>query len=170
MHAAGGLEGAWKAVMNWYQPQGHAERDQLEKLEKIGIQGNENSNLFFARAEGKLNVLSSLGIHTSDRGVTRILTRRLPSDVYDVEQRTSLLQPVITRSEMEEIVRTPHANRKTEELEERKIATVASMAPAPLAGPHAFSVGGGFQGRYGGGGLQKQQRQYEQQQRQHDKQ
>ena len=97
-----------------------------------------------------------------DHEVTRILTRRLPSEFYDVEQRTSLLRPGITRSEMEEIVRTSHANRKTKELEERKLAAVASMAPAPLADPHALAVGGGFQGRYGGGGPQQQQQQQQQ--------
>ena len=31
MHAAGSVEGAWKAVMVWYQPHGDAERDHLEK-------------------------------------------------------------------------------------------------------------------------------------------
>ena len=98
MHAAGSVEGAWKAVMAWYQPQGDAERDHLEKdFENIEMQGDEDPKLFFARAEGKLNVLSTLGIRKSDRDVVRILTRRLPSEVYDVEQRTSLLRPGLTR-------------------------------------------------------------------------
>ena len=77
--------------------------DHLEKgPENIAMQGDEDPKLFFARAEGKLNVLSALGIHKSDREVVRILTRHLPPEFYNVEQRTSLLRPGITRSEMEE--------------------------------------------------------------------
>ena len=152
--------------MDWYQPQGDAERVQLEKeFENIGMQGDEDPKLLIPRAEGKLNVLSALGIRKSDHEVTRILTRRLPAEYYDAEQRNSLLRPGITRSEMEAIARTSHANRKTMELEERNLAAVASMAPAPLVDPHALAIGGGFQGRYGGGGpQQQQQRSYGQQQ------
>lgn len=42
MHATGYVEGARKAVMNWYQPRGHAERDHLEKdVEDIAMLGDE---------------------------------------------------------------------------------------------------------------------------------
>ena len=84
------------------------------------MQGDEDPKLFFARAEGQRNVLSAFSIGKSDREVARILTRRRPSEVQDVEQRTSLLRHGITRSEMEELVRTSHVNRKTKEVEERK--------------------------------------------------
>ena len=79
------------------------------------MQGDEDPRLSFARAEGKLNVLSALGWYpqVGPRGYSHTRTSsRLPSEVYDVEQRTSLLRPGITRSETEEIVRTSHANRK----------------------------------------------------------
>ena len=69
------------------------------------MQGDEDPNLYFARVEGKLNVLAPFGIRKSDREVVRLLTRRLPSEFYDVEQRTTLLRPAITRSGMEEFVR-----------------------------------------------------------------
>ena len=110
------------------------------------MQGDEDPKLFFARADGKLNVLSALGIHKSDREVVGILTRRLRHEFYDVEQRTinSLLRPGITRSEMEEIVRTSNANRKTRALEDRTLAAVVSTVAAPLADPHALAVGGGL--------------------------
>ena len=130
------------------------------------MQGDEDPKLCFARAEGKLNVVPALGIHKSDREVVRILTCRLPPEVYDAEQRTPLVRPGITRSEMEEVVRTSHANRKTKALEDRKLAVVVSTVAAPLADPHALVVGGGFQGacaggRFGGAGpQQQQQRQY----------
>ena len=102
--------------------------------------------MFCARAEGELNVLSQLDIHTSDREVVGLSTRRLPYELYHLEQRTNLLRPGITCSEMEKIVRTSYANRKTKALEERKFAVVASAAAAQLANPQALSVGGGCQG------------------------
>ena len=148
MHASGSVKEAWKAVMAWYQPQGDAEEDNLEReFENIAMKEDEDPKLFVARAEGKLNVLSALGIHKSDHEVVRILTRRLPSDFYDVEQRARVLRPGITRSEMEEIVRTSHAYRKTKASEDRKSAAVVSTVAAPLADPHALAVGGSFQGQ-----------------------
>ena len=32
IHATGSVEGAWKAVMDWHQPRGEAEKDHLEKV------------------------------------------------------------------------------------------------------------------------------------------
>ena len=96
MNAARSVERAWKAVMAWYQPQSFAERDHREKeFENIATQGDEDPNLLFARVEGKLNMLSALGIHKSNRDVVRILARRLPHEFYDGEQRTSFLHPSI---------------------------------------------------------------------------
>ena len=66
------------------------------------MHGNEEPKLFFASVEGKLDVLAALGIHKSDREFARLITRRFPSEFYDVEQRTTFLRPGITRSEMEE--------------------------------------------------------------------
>ena len=105
MHAAGSrVEGAWKAVMDWYMPSGDAEGDHLEKeLNNISMDGDEDPTLCFARAEGKLNVLPTLGIHKSDSEVVRLVTRRLPSESYDVEQQTSLLRPGIKRLETDYI-------------------------------------------------------------------
>ena len=119
MHATGSVEGPWKAVMNWYQPIGDAERDHLEKVfDNIAIQGDKDPKLFLDRVEGKLNVLASLGILKSNREVVRMSTRRLPSEFYDVEQRITLSRPGISHPEMEEIVRTSYVNRKTKALKE----------------------------------------------------
>lgn len=61
------------------------------------MQGDEDPKFVFARAEGKRNVLSALGICKPDRDVVRRLTHRLPSEYNDVEQPTSLLRLDITR-------------------------------------------------------------------------
>ena len=63
-HAAGSVEGAWKAVMAWYQPQSNARRDQPDKeLANIAMHGDEDPKIFLARAEGKVNVLSAMISH-----------------------------------------------------------------------------------------------------------
>ena len=79
-----------------------------------------------------------------------LFTRRLLSEVYVVEHRTSVLRPGITRSEMEEIVRTFCANRKTKALEERKIAAIVSTSAA-LVDPNSLDIGSSVQGNNGGG-------------------
>ena len=51
MHAAGSVEGEWKAVMAWSQPQGDAERDHIEtEFENIGMKGEVDPKRFLARA------------------------------------------------------------------------------------------------------------------------
>ena len=114
------------------------------------MQGDEDPKLFSARVEGKIDVLASLGILKSDREVVRLIKRRLPSEFYDVKQRTTLLRPGITRSEMEEIVRASYANLKTKASEKRKLTAVVSATEASSVDPHAFIVGGVFQGNIQG--------------------
>lgn len=172
LQATGSAERARKAVLDWYQPTGDTEKDHLGRdVESIAMQGNGEPRMFFARAEGNLNALPALGIHKLDSEVVRILARRLPSDVHEVEQRTSLLRPGITRSGMEGIVRTFHANRKTKTLEKQHFAAVVSAAAAPLVDPHALAVGGGFQssgaGKKLGGAEQQQQQPQQPRQQQH---
>lgn len=79
VHETESVEGAWKAVVDWYLASGNAERDHLEKnFVNTSMNGNEDSKLFFARAEGKRNALSTSTIFGPDRKVVRMLTRRLP--------------------------------------------------------------------------------------------
>ena len=137
------------SVITSYQPRGDAERYHLEKdFDNIAMQEDEDPKLFFACAEGKLKVLASLGILKSDREVVRLIAHRLPFEFYDVEQRTTLIRPGITRSEIDEIVRASYANRSPKALEEPKLAAVVSST-APSVDPHAVS--GGFQANIGGG-------------------
>ena len=110
INATGSAEGACTAVMDWYQPRGDAERDHHGRdLNNIAMQRSEDPHLFFARVEGKLNVLSALGIHTSDREVVGLINRHLPSDWYDVEQRASLLRPGVTRTDIMKLLRVWYA-------------------------------------------------------------
>ena len=165
MHASGSVEGVWQAVMTWYQPRGDAERDHLEDdFDNIAMQGDEDPKLFFARVEGKLNVLASLGILKSDREVVRLITRRLPSEFYDVEQRTTLIMPGMTHSEMVEIVRASYANGKTRwrsgswrrSCQQQRRRWTRTLSPWTVV---FRAITGG--GRFGGAGQQLQQRQYD---------
>ena len=115
------------------------------------MQGDEDPKLFFARVEGKLNVLASLSILKLDREVVCLTKACLSAEFYDVDQRTTLLRPGITRSDMEEIVRASYANRKTKALEEGKLAAVVSASAAPSVDPHALAVRGAFQSNSGEG-------------------
>ena len=108
------------------------------------MQGDEHPQLVLARAEGRLNVLSALGIHKSDRVVVRILTRCLPREFYDVQQHTSLLRPGITRSEMEKIVRTSHANRKSEHVGESEVGGGGVKGCSTVAGSSRLRRWWGF--------------------------
>ena len=45
------------------------------------MQGDEDPELFSTRVEGKVNVMTFLGVLMSDREVVRRITRRLRSEV-----------------------------------------------------------------------------------------
>ena len=45
MHTTGSAEGGWKAVMDWHQPRGDAERGRLEKDLIFAMQGDEDPRL-----------------------------------------------------------------------------------------------------------------------------
>lgn len=55
------------------------------EFESIAVEDDEASEFFFARAEGKLNALSTLGIHRTAREILRLIARRLPAEFNDVE-------------------------------------------------------------------------------------
>ena len=96
VHVTGTAGGALKAVIASYQQRVDAERDHLEKeFENMAMQGDEDPKLFLARAEKKQKESSVLSFFKSDRKVVRIFTRRLPHELYDLEQRTSLVRPVL---------------------------------------------------------------------------
>lgn len=91
--------------------------------------------------------MAVLGIHTSD---VRVVTHRLPSEVYDVGATAYFALARNTCSEIKDIVRASNANRKTNALEKQQLAAVVSAAATPSADPHAITVGGGFEGNSGG--------------------
>ena len=69
---------------------------------------NEDPGLFFARIDGLLNTLKSVGVTKEERKITRIIIRTVP-DNYDLEKRGVLIKLEISRFEVGEIVRTRYA-------------------------------------------------------------
>lgn len=55
------------------------------------MQGDKDLKLFFTRAGERLDVLSALGIHKSGRNFVGLVTCPLLSEVYDVEQQTTVV-------------------------------------------------------------------------------
>jgi len=145
----------------------------LEHLEFI----NGESQDYFDKLDGLLNLLEQVGVHESDDEVKHILIRQLPAK-YDVERRSTLAQPDgLTLEQVESIVRDAYARHETAKLRKPPAPKSAAQAPPPVPAsqnPHALAVGtgdgfrqgtgggyrqGGGGGGGSGGGSQQQQRQ-----------
>ena len=157
---------AWQMVGDHILPRSEDETHLLRtKLETIPHYKGEDPQDFLARADNLLNTLSAAGEQVPENDVVRIIVRQLSSD-YDVEKRSTLTQPGLSRYEVEKIIRNSYARRKAGEL--RKTATSAPPASAPSPAsvaqnnPHALALGtadgfrqggrGGYGHQPGGGG------------------
>lgn len=92
--------------------------------ENTAMQGDEDPNLFFPRTEGRLDELSTLGIHKSDPEVVRLMQTLSSLRVfYDAERRTAKRRQVASSRS-----RGPPSSWRTK---------------ASLGKWHAVSLGGG---------------------------
>ena len=96
----------------------------------------EDPKLFLARVDKLVNTMRVVGIEKSEGEIVQIIVRQL-SDDYDVEKRSSLSSPDITRTFVEYTIRTSYANRKVKELKKPQVPS----APPPRD-PHTLAVGG----------------------------
>ena len=104
--AARTLEEAWYIITGWHLPTTEREKELLtHQHENAQMAADEDPKLFFARVDGLINTLKSVGVAKEEREITRIIIRNLPDD-YDVEKRGVLITPEISRFEVEEIART----------------------------------------------------------------
>ena len=71
----------------------------------------ENPKLFLARVDRLVNTMRVVGIGKSEGEIVQIIVCQL-SDDYDVEKRSSLSSPDITRTFVEYTIRTSYANPK----------------------------------------------------------
>ena len=90
--------------------------------------------------------MRAVGIEKSESEIVQIILRQLP-ERYDVVKTTTLADPQLTRSRLENTIRSAYSQRKAHKIAKQG---PAAGAPAEPPNPQALVVGRGFGG--GGGG------------------
>ena len=111
---------------------------------------DEDPNFFFTRISGLETTMRAVGIEESESEIVQIILRQLP-ERYDVVLAMTLADPQLTRSRLENIIRSAYSQRKAHEIAKQGPAAGAPAEPPNL---HALGVGRGF-GAGGGGGGQR---------------
>ena len=137
--------------------------------------GDEDPNFSFARISRLETTMRAVGIEKRESEIVQIILRQLP-ERYDVVRTMTLADPQLTRSRLENTIRSTYSQRKAHEIAKRG---PAAGAPAAPPNPRALVVGRGFgDGGGGEGGGQRRDdgvvlrgggmpRQQQQQQQQH---
>ena len=143
---------AWTMVGDHILPRSEAETYLLTtKLEQVVNHQGEDPQLFLARIDSILNMLSAVNITISESDIVRTIVRQLSSD-YDVEKRSTLAVSNLSRSDVERTIRDSYACRKAAELRASNGSAPASPASNAQGNPHALAFGMGDGGRQGGRG------------------
>lgn len=154
IHRCSSAPEAWQMVTSCIIPQTTDEQYLLEQeLEHVRYLGEEHPDLFLARVDGMLNTLSLAGIQKTEGEISRIIVRQLPDRLFNIEKRSRLMDPGLSRSQIEEIIRSAYARQRAEQLRNPSASAPAasSTAPAVQGVPHALAVGTGHFGRSNGG-------------------
>ena len=115
--------------------------------------GDEDPKCFFARISRLQTTMCAVGVEKSQsENVQIILCQR--AERYGVVKTMTLADPQLTRSRLENTIRSAYAQRKAHENEKQG---PAAGAPAAPPNPHALVVGRGF-GDGGAGGGRGQRR------------
>ena len=116
--------------------------------------GDEDPKLFFARISRLETTMRAVGIEKSGSEIVHIILRQLPKR-YDVVKTMTLADPHLTRSRLENTIRSAYSQRKAHEIAKQG---PAAGAPATPPNQHALVVGRGFgDGGTGGGGGQRRE-------------
>ena len=115
--------------------------------------GDEDPNFFFARISRLETTMRAVGIKKSESDIVHIIVRQL-QDRYNIVKIMTLADPQLTRSRLENTIRSACFQRKVHEIAKQWPAV---GAPAELPNPHALVVGRGFRdgGAAGGGGQRR---------------
>ena len=118
-----------------------AERHLLvAELEEVQFMGDEDPNFFFARISRTKTTMRAVGIKKSESDIVQILLRQLP-ERYDIVKIMTLADPQLTRSRLENTIRSAYSQRKAHKIAKQWPAV---GAPAEPPNPHALVVGRGF--------------------------
>ena len=118
----------------------------VAELKGVQCMGDEDPKFFFARIFRLEIPMRAVGIEKSESEIVEIILLQLP-ERYDVVKTVTLADPQLTRSRLENIIRSAYSQRKVHAKQ-----GPAAAAPAAPPNPHALVVGRGFEAGAGGGG------------------
>ena len=141
-------------MREWAWPLHPAERHLLvAELEGVQFLGDEDPKFFFARISRLETTMRAVGIKKSESDIVQIILRQLP-ERYNIVKIMTLADPQVTRSRLENTIRSAYSQRKAHEIAKQWPAVGAPVEPP---NPHALVVGRGFRdgGVVGGGGQRR---------------
>ena len=139
---------ALRTMREWALPLYPAERHLLvAELEGVQFMGDEDPKFFFARVSRLETTIRA--VKKSESDIVQIILRQLP-ERYDIVKIITLADPQLTRSRLENTIRSAYSQRKAHEIAKQWPAV---GAPAEPPNPHALVVDSGFRdgGALGGG-------------------
>ena len=110
--------------------------------------GDDYPKFLFTRISRLKTTMRAAGIKKSESEIVQIILRQLP-ERYDVVKTMTLADPKLTRSRLENTIRSACSQRKAHKIAKQGPAV---GAPAEPPNPHALVVGRGFGDGGGGGG------------------
>ena len=123
------------------------------ELEGVQFMGNEDPNFFFARIFRLETTMRGVGIKKRESDIVKIILRQLP-ERYNIVKIMILADPQLTRSRLENTIRSAYSQRKAHEIAKQWPAV---GAPGEPPNPYALVMGRGFRdgGAVGGGGQRR---------------
>ena len=143
---------ALRTMREWALPLHPAKRHLLvEELKGVQFMGDEDPKFFFARVSRLETTMHA--VKKSESDIVQIILRQLP-ERYDIVKIITLADPQLTRSRLENTIRSAYSQRKAHEIAKQWAAV---GAPAEPPNPHALVVGRDFRdgGALGGGGQRR---------------
>ena len=115
--------------------------------------GDKHPNFFSARISRLETTMRAVGIKKSESDIVQIILRQLP-ERYNIVKIMTLTDPQLTRSRLENNIRSAYSQRKVQKIAKQWTAMCALGEP-PY--PRALVVGRGFRdgGAVGGGGQRR---------------
>ena len=139
-------------MREWALPLHPAERHLLvAELEGVQFMEDEGPKFFFARVSRLETTMRAVKKRESD--IVQIILRQLP-ERYNIVKINTLADSQLTRSRLENTIRSAYSQRKAHEIAKQWTAV---GAPAEPPNPHALVAGSGFRdgGALGGGGQRR---------------
>ena len=132
---------ALRTMREWALPLHPAERHlRVAELERVQLMGDEDRKFFFARISRLKTTMRAVGIKKKESDIVQIILRQLP-ERYNIVKIMTLADPQLTRSRLENTIRSAYSQRKAREIAKQWPAMCA-LAEPPY--PHGLVVDRGF--------------------------